>query len=71
MSPLRGSLMEPHYALQRCHPYGVEEETGQKSEYTLRRKKHKMPSDVKCQKLYTPQATVNLTSISHYDRIRH
>ena len=31
MSPLRGSLLGFIRVLQRCHPYGVEEEIGQKS----------------------------------------
>ena len=29
MSPLRGSLLGSINVLQRCHPYGVEEKTGE------------------------------------------
>ena len=39
MSPLRGSLLGSINILQRCHPYGAEEETGQKSGKNLHYKR--------------------------------
>ena len=53
MSPLRGSVLGFNCVLQKCHPYGVEEATGQKWGIRLVLQVYVMPQQLECQKLYT------------------